>query len=111
MSFGFKPVTLIGKDIQLEPLQEEHRAALKALSQDEKIWTYSPALKIKFDAWFNKALKCYPEFPQLSFIVRRLTDQKIIGSTRYYEIYPEHGRLSIGYTWYIPEVWGSRVNP
>lgn len=39
-----------------------------------------------------------------------LLDNKIIGSTRFYEIYPEHNRLAIGYTWYIPELWGSLAN-
>ena len=65
-----KPTTLTGSYVQLEKLDETHRDILKGLSQDEKISTYSPALKLKFDSWFNKALKNYPESPQLSFIVR-----------------------------------------
>jgi hypothetical protein len=54
-------VILIGKHTQLEPIQENHREILKNISQDEAISTYSPALKLKFDAWFNKALKTYEE--------------------------------------------------
>lgn len=104
------PILLTGKFIQLELLQENHYETLKQLSRNEKISTYSPALKLKFDSWFNKALKQYPEYPQISFIVRTLHDQKIIGATRFYEISPEHKRLAIGYTWYIPEVWGTNVN-
>lgn len=105
-----KPILLTGLYVQLEPIQEKHYEILKALSQHEKISTYSPALKLKFDSWFNKALKKYPESRQISFIVRTLSDQKIVGSTRFYEIYLEHKRLAIGYTWYIPDVWGSTVN-
>lgn len=105
-----KPITLTGHHIQLEPLESHHAEALKQLASNEKISTYSPALKLKFDAWFFKAIKSYVESRQLSFIVRRLSDQQIIGSTRFYEIYPEHHRLAIGYTWYIPEVWGTTVN-
>src|SRR5437016_968443 len=105
-----KPVQLTGSHIQLEPLQTNHYEILKELSQNEKISTYSPALKLNFDAWFNKALKNYSESQQISFIVRTLHNQKIVGSTRFYEIYPDHKRLSIGYTWYIPEVWGTAVN-
>ena len=104
------PITLTGSFIQLEPLEQKHYETLKLLSQNEKISTYSPALKSKFDAWFNKALKSYPESRQLTFVVRTLSDRKIVGSTRFYEIYPDHQRLSIGYTWYIPEVWGTVVN-
>jgi RimJ/RimL family protein N-acetyltransferase len=101
---------LTGNRIQLEPLQQEHYELLKSASQDEAISTYSPALKLKFDSWFNKALKQYPAYPQFSLVVKRLQDQKIIGSTRFYEMNPEHKRLAIGYTWFIPEVWGTGIN-
>ena len=102
--------TLIGTYIKLESLSETHRSALKLISQDERIYTYSPALKLKFNAWFDKALKSYEESRQISFIVRTLSDNKIIGSTRFYEINLEHKKLAIGYTWYLPELWGSPVN-
>ena len=105
-----KPIILTGHYIQLEPLESMHAETLEALSRDEIISTYSPALKLKFDKWFSKAIKSDADSRQLTFIVRRLADQKIIGSTRYYEIFPEHQRLMLGYTWYIPEVWGTVVN-
>ncbi len=105
-----KIVTLPGTYIQLELLDEIHRNVLKTISQDERISTYSPALKLKFDAWFNKALKPYDDSRQISFVVRTLSDNKIVGSTRFYEINPEHKKLAIGYTWYLPNVWGSVVN-
>jgi RimJ/RimL family protein N-acetyltransferase len=59
----------------------------------------------------NKALKPYPESRQVSFVVITLSDNKIVGSTRFYEINPEHKKLALGFTWYLPEVWGSLVNP
>jgi len=105
-----KSITLTGLHVQLEPVQESHREILRTLSFDEKVSLYAPALKLQFDSWFNKALHSYPASRQLSFIVRTLSDQKIVGSTRFYEIHTEHNRLSIGYTWYIPAVWGSVVN-
>ena len=105
-----KPTTLTGLSIQLEPLNETHREIVKELSQDKKISTYSPALKLKFDSWFNKALKNFQESRQLSFIVRTLSDKKIVGATRFYDIQTEHQRLAIGYTWYIPSSWGTGVN-
>jgi RimJ/RimL family protein N-acetyltransferase len=103
-------VTLTGSYVKLEPLKQEHYATLKSLSQDESISTYSPALKLKFDSWFNKALKNDITARQQTFIVRSLSDNQIIGSTRFYEMYLDHKRLSIGYTWYIPAVWGTAVN-
>jgi RimJ/RimL family protein N-acetyltransferase len=103
-----KNFVLTGQVIQLEPIKEEHRNSLKLLSQDDRVSTYSPALKLKFDSWFDKALKALPE--QLTFIVRHLKNQQIIGSTRLYEINFDHKRLTIGYTWYQPDFWGSGVN-
>jgi RimJ/RimL family protein N-acetyltransferase len=103
-------VTLTGSYVKLEPLKQEHYETLKSLSQDESISTYSPALKLKFDSWFNKALKNEITARQQTFIVRSLSDNQIIGSTRFYEMYLDHKRLSIGYTWYIPAVWGTAVN-
>lgn len=101
---------LTGKYVKLEPLSVTHRNTLKILSQDERISTYSPALKLNFNTWFDKALQSPPIARQLTFIVRTVNDNKIVGTTRFYDIYPEHKRLTIGYTWYIPEVWGSFVN-
>lgn len=56
-------------------------------------------------------MQAYELKQQFPFVVRRLADRKILGSTRFYDIHSEHCRMTIGYTWYIPEVWGSYVNP
>ncbi|RDI42535.1 GNAT family N-acetyltransferase [Aquicella lusitana] len=108
-----KAMRLSGSWVDLEPLDEKHREALRAVSVDERIWTYLPSndAGAKFDCWFEKAIKGWQEGLQLPFAVINKADQKIIGTTRYYEIAPEHHRLSIGYTWYVQEVWGSAVNP
>lgn len=104
-------IILTGDNIQLESLQENHRQALKEIALDEKISTYSPSLRLNFDSWFNKALKNLPNYNQLSFIVRTLTNQRIIGTTRFYDISLDNKHLTIGYTWYTPLVWGTVVNP
>jgi len=108
-----KPITLQGACIQLEPINESHKDELYGAAQDETIWTYngSKAFGDKFYSWFDKALIAFQLGQHLPFIVRRSVDNRIIGSTRYYDINSEHHRLTIGYTWYIPEVWGSYVNP
>lgn len=104
---------LKGNWVQLEPLNDSHRDDLYAVAQDESIWTYnsSKAFGDRFYRWFDKAVKCLQAEQHLPFVVRRISDKKLIGSTRYYDINSENHRLTIGYTWYIPEVWGSCVNP
>lgn len=108
-----KPITLPGCYVTLEPINESHRNDLRDAAQDERIWTYNgvKAFGERFDPWFDKALKNLEAAQQLPFVVRRMTDDAIIGSTRYYDISPEHHRLTIGYTWYIVDVWGTAVNP
>lgn len=107
------PIVLTGPRIQLEPLNTIHKEELYYAAQDETIWKHNATngLGQHFLEWFNKALAFVATGEQMPFVVRRLEDNKIVGSTRYYEVIPAHNRLSIGYTWYIPEVWGTHVNP
>lgn len=110
---SLNPPILKGSRVQLESLNESHQKELYEAAQNEAIWTYTPTRAVgdKFYQWFDKAMKGLQAGKQLPFAVRRMSDQKLIGSTRYYDIYNEHLRLAIGYTWYVPEVWGSYVNP
>src|SRR5690554_1829732 len=105
------PCTLQSARLKLEPLAETHREALYKAAQDELIWTYNitKAIGANFHRWFDKALTNAQEGKHLPFVVRRLSDQHIIGSSRYYDINPEHHRLTIGYTWYTPDTWGSFI--
>jgi RimJ/RimL family protein N-acetyltransferase len=104
---------LTGRWVQLEPLGEQHREALRAAAADERIWTHTlmVALGAEFDRWFDDALAHRSMGRQLPFAVRRLADQAVVGSTSYLDPVPRHRRLEIGSTWYTPDVWGTRVNP
>jgi RimJ/RimL family protein N-acetyltransferase len=46
----------------------------------------------------------------LPFAIRLNADGRLIGSTRYLNIAPEHRRLEIGWTWLHPDHWGGRIN-
>lgn len=110
---GFKPIILTGSKIQLEPLNDSHKQELYTAAQHEAIWniTSAKAFGDKFYSWFDNACLAFQQQEQLPFVVRHIINKKIIGSTRYYHVDPEHRRLMIGYTWYIPEYWGTYVNP
>lgn len=106
-------IKLTGKFIQLEQLSDAHREAIEPLAQDDSNWRYFPysAAGAKFDPWFKKTLLAMENGEQLAFAVRRLQDQKIIGTTRFYDIELKHARLTIGHTWYANEARGTMVNP
>ena len=108
-----KPLVLTGDFVRLEPLAEEHRAGLARAADDTAIWTYLPGdgTGAAFDGWFDTSLEAQADPRQLVFAVRRLADDRLVGSTRYMRIEAEHHGLEIGFTWYAPEAWGGKMNP
>jgi RimJ/RimL family protein N-acetyltransferase len=104
---------LTGRWVQLEPLGERHRDALRAAADDERIWTHTLVVGRgpEFDRWFEDALAQQSAGRQFPFAVRRLADQAVIGSTSYLDPVPRHRRVEIGSTWYAPDAWGTQVNP
>jgi RimJ/RimL family protein N-acetyltransferase len=104
---------LKGRWVQLEPLGDQHRDALRAAADDERIWAHTlmVARGPEFDRWFDDALAHRSAGRQFPFAVRRLADQAAVGSTSYLDPVPRHRRVEIGSTWYAPDVWGTQVNP
>jgi N-acetyltransferase len=107
---------LHGQYVYLETLQPEHMGILKSLARDARLWEYTKTLLVNdtFDEQVERYMQtAFDEKAtggQHSFVIRRTSDDVIIGMTRYYKIEPSHKRLSIGYTWYVPEVWGKVYN-
>jgi RimJ/RimL family protein N-acetyltransferase len=107
-----EPLTLTGRYVQLEPLEEKHRELLRPVAQDSRIWTFtSSALGADFDPWFDRALRGRAGGQELPFVVRLRRDGSLCGSTRYMAIEAPHRRVEIGSTWYAHAVWASEVNP
>jgi RimJ/RimL family protein N-acetyltransferase len=104
---------LTGRWVRLEPLAEDHREALRAAADDERIWvhTLTSARGTEFDGWFDYVLAVSAAGRQVPFAVRRLADGAAVGSTSFLDPVPQHRRVEIGSTWYTPAVWGTPVNP
>lgn len=107
---------LRGSHVYLYRLQQEHEPALRALARDARLWEYTRTLIIndtydeQFDRYMALAFDSRNGGEQYSFVIHEAATQRIIGMTRYYKMEPSQKRLSIGYTWYIPEVWGGVHN-
>ncbi len=107
---------LQGNYVYLENLHPDHVAKIKVLAKDSRLWEYTKTLVVddtfddQFEKYINAALDSGNTGGQCSFVVCSATSNEIIGSTRFYRMEPAHKRLSIGYTWYIPEVWGKAQN-
>jgi len=110
-----KPENLSGPNIILEPLMPAHREPLRAAGADDpEIWRYFPlnfnGAGKDFDPWFDSTLQRYADGLHYPFAVRRRRDEKVIGTTRFYDMAFDHKRLSIGSTWYMREARGTLVN-
>ena len=103
---------LSGKAIQLEPLTNDHRESLRIAANDERIWSYMPtkANGDYFDNWFNDCLTKHADGTQITYVIRRLSNNVIVGTRSYYEIDFHHKRLEVGYGWLNPVVWGTTLN-
>ena len=107
---------LRGNYVYLEFLSPDHREALRFLAKNHVIWEFNKLLLIDdsydaaYDEYFAGALDKKRLSGQQTFVIRRTGDDSIIGMTRLYEIDPKEKTVLIGYTWYIPEVWGKVYN-
>jgi RimJ/RimL family protein N-acetyltransferase len=106
--------TLIGRALVLEPLGEAHRRPLQMAAQDSRIWAYmshAGETTDGFEAWFEAAQTGVAAGSAVVYAVRRRSDTRLVGSSRFMNIADEHRRREIGNTWYVPSAWGTRVNP
>lgn len=107
------PVILESERVKLVPLQIEHLADLTKIAKSRNIWEHLP-LDGSDDVTLISNLKsailkrAYGE--QYPFTVIDKLTNKIFGSTRLFEIFPEHKKLEIGWTWYDPAYWGTGYN-
>lgn len=113
MSWINHPVLLQGKQVSIIPLQHSHVEALIALSKDERIWQHYAMDGSKTETLRAALLSGMSEREQgrqYPFVITLNADNRIIGSTRYLDIVPEHKKLEIGWTWLHPDYWGTGVN-
>jgi len=107
---------LKGRHVYLELLLPGHHNIIRTLARDERIWEFNKMLLIDenydkmFDAYFDVALDKQVMGGQRSFVIRQVKDNAVIGMTRLYEISEKDKLATIGYTWYVPSVWGKIHN-
>ncbi|HVU95577.1 MAG TPA: GNAT family protein [Puia sp.] len=101
--------------ITLRFLKEGHRATLRRLAKDERIWEYTKTLLLtdtydrQFDKYFDDALGFSTPAARAYCIFDAVTGDTI-GMTRAYDLDPRVKKATIGHTWYTPAVWGKVHN-
>ena len=108
-----RPATLEGHGVRLEPLALAHHDGLEAAAADGRLWelwfTTVPKPEGIGD-YIADALKGHQAGHMLPWVVRELTTDTIVGTTRYHDIVPEIDRVEIGWTWYAKRWQRSHVN-
>jgi RimJ/RimL family protein N-acetyltransferase len=104
-------VTLTGRRVRLEPIEDRHRDdLLAAAAQDPETFRYTVGELWKgasvWPAYLADALR--PEF--VTWATVDAATERAIGSTRFGDIAPEHGRVEIGWTWIAPSHQRTAVN-
>lgn len=96
--------------VRLEPLAFHHAEALVRAAADERIWQMTqPRIETLDDAqhYIQQALAAHD---QQAYAIYSKQHDKIVGSTRFYDIDTTFGSAEIGYTWLHPDAWRTGVN-
>ena len=106
--------TLEGELVRLEPLSSAHEDGLWEASRDSRTWQWlsieQPRTREELRAYLDAALANQADGIEMPLATVRREDDRIVGSTRYLALHPEHRTVEIGWTWLTPEAWGSGLN-
>ncbi len=106
---------LKGRHVYLQFLTEAHREVVRPLAKDPRIWEFTRTLLLtetynqQFDKYFNEALSLAAKGDQ-AFVIGATANDRVIGMTRAYDLDRRVKKITIGHTWYLPEVWGLAHN-
>jgi RimJ/RimL family protein N-acetyltransferase len=104
---------LEGARVRLEPMAREHLTGLEAIAFDDRIWRYMPiSIKTPDDLreWVEKALRLTEAGTTTAWATVLKAENRVIGSTRFFDIDRTHETAELGHTWLTPELHGSGLN-
>jgi RimJ/RimL family protein N-acetyltransferase len=104
--------TLEGRLVRLEPLDARHADGLWEASRDPRTWPWlsilQPSTPADLEAWLADALAAARAGAEAPLVT--LCHERVVGSTRFLALRPEHRSVEIGWTWLHPSVWQTGVN-
>jgi RimJ/RimL family protein N-acetyltransferase len=103
-----------GELVRIEPLAADHEAGLIEAASDPDMFAWMPVdMASSADAlreWLRASLQAASEGREVPFAILDARGDRVLGSTRFLELRPEHLRAEIGWTWVTRPAWGSGVN-
>lgn len=115
MNFNFKEDYILENDVvRLQPLQTTDYEKLVGFSINEpELWSFNangPDSPENLKKYIEKALSQKDKLVEYPFLVFDKINNKVAGSTRFYNINFEAKHLEIGFTWYGKEFQGTKLN-
>ena len=102
---------LKGRLVELQSLAHEHEEPLREAARDPEIWRFGYAdFSRDFDPWWQEARATQEAGASIPFATVEKATGRVVGSSRFATLRPEHSGAEIGWTWVIRELWGSGVN-
>jgi N-acetyltransferase len=94
--------------VRLEPLAEEHFAALLKVASDPEVWRWMSADGSRpelFRTWFEESLA-----DRIAYATVDAATGRPVGSSSFLALVPEHRRVEIGHTWLARSHWRTGAN-
>jgi RimJ/RimL family protein N-acetyltransferase len=104
---------LEGRHVRLEPLKLDHLDALCDVGLDPALWRWTNAVvrdRDEMRAYIETALQGQRRGRMLPYATIHRASGRVVGSTRFGNIAPEHRRVEIGWTWVAPPWQRTAVN-
>jgi N-acetyltransferase len=109
-----EPVTLTGQRwVLLEPLTADHVPEIAVAADDGdggSLWFTTAPSPQSADAWVHRLLDIQAGDQGVTYVVRRLADGALVGSSSFFNVDAPNRRLEIGHTWYSGSVRRTGVN-
>ena len=105
--------TLNGERVLLRPLERADRAALLDAAADGELWNLSVTVvpnERTVDRYIDTALAGRDAGTVMPFVVVRLDDGRVVGSTRFWKIDRVNRKLEIGHTWLAASTQRTGIN-
>ena len=105
--------TLVGKNIELKPLQLEHKMVLLEAAADGELWnsrvTVVPGPET-ITEYISTAIAGRQAGTVIPFIILQRNTGQVVGSARFWKIDQVNRKLEIGHTWLSSSFQRSSVN-
>jgi RimJ/RimL family protein N-acetyltransferase len=104
---------LEGRLVVLEPLTAGHEPEMRAAAADPVVWRWmqiDASADDGFGRWFGLALANAQAGTEVPFATVDRQSRRVLGSTRFLTLRPEHRGVEIGNTWLARSAWSGGAN-